>query len=116
MTVDADRIMVFGADFHDEYDDEEYDYYASYDYGSAITLRPHAFEYNVSADAWSEIESEMPTARQDALCGVVTRGDSKLVVVGGGFGYWSTHDTVDILDVDTMTWRSGEYTTRRCHG
>ncbi len=57
--------------------------------------------------------SPMPTARSDANCGVVwgSGGKAKEIVAAGGWSTTGQVTNVEILQLDNMTWRTGDSVT-----
>ena len=64
--------------------------------------------YDFSADLWTELPS-MQTGRIDHGCGLARKQDGTLhAVVAGGFSKTdggTYTDTIEIFDLETMTWR-----------
>ena len=62
---------------------------------------------NVPFSFWQRLP-DIPTRRGKHVCGVIDRGNGREVVVAGGEGpLGETLDSVEILNLDTMEWRTG---------
>lgn len=86
LTVDQSTIMIFGGS------------------GPSTPSNGH-FVYNVERDSWSQ-GKEMPIKHgSQPGCGLVKNGTRRHAVVVGGDGALRG---VSILDLETMTWRTGQ--------
>ena len=90
VTVDLDTIMVFGG--------------ANNDHKQFTDV---AFKLDVAERKWSVLP-KLPTGRQGPACGVIREKDlPKRVVVSGGKVPGGTTNNVEVLDLASLKWTSG---------
>ena len=65
-----------------------------------------AAELDVMSGTWSSLP-DLPRGRMDHGCAVVTKGETRYLVVAGGWDGGISRGSTNILNLDTMEWSLG---------
>ncbi len=67
-----------------------------------------ALKLDLKTKRWKKLPA-LPTGRPAVTCGLVSKdGNPKRIVVAGGFSpTWKAIDTVEVLELATLTWSKG---------